>query len=72
MINLEQDHRWIIAIYKEKTLKETKERLQSILEMCEDDFDIRRLVQESIQHLSKMTEEDFQALDLPIIPQEDD
>ena len=72
MINLEQDHRWIIAIYKEKTLKETKERLQSILEMCEDDFDIRRLVQESIQLLSKMTEEDFQALDLPIIPQEDD
>ena len=72
MINLEQDHRWIIAIYKEKTLKETKERLQIILEMCEDDLDIRLLVQESIQLLSKMTEEDFQALDLPIISQEDD
>lgn len=29
MINLEQDHRWIIAIYKENTLQEAKERLQT-------------------------------------------
>ena len=48
MINLEQDHRWIIAIYKENTLRETKERLQIILELCEDDPDIRLLVQESV------------------------
>ena len=70
MINLEQDHRWIIAIYKENTLRETKERLQIILELCEDDPDIRLLVQESIQILSQMAEEEFRALDLPVIPQE--
>ena len=29
MIILEQDHRWIIAIYKENTLRETKERLSN-------------------------------------------
>jgi len=72
MINLEQDHRWIIAIYKENTLRETKERLQVILELCEDDPDIRLLVQESIQRLSKITEEEYQALDLPVIPQEEE
>ena len=72
MINLEQDHRWIIAIYKENTLRETKERLQIILELCEDDPDIRLLVQETIQRLSKMTEEEYQALDLPVIPQEEE
>ncbi len=72
MINLEQDHRWIIAIYKEKTLHEAKERLQAILELCEDDMDIRLLVQETIQRLSKMTEEEYQALDLPVIPQEEE
>ena len=55
MINLEQDHRWIIAIYKENTLQEAKERLQAILGLCEDDMDIRLLVQETIQRLSKMT-----------------
>lgn len=71
MINLEQDHRWIIAIYKENTLRETKERLQIILELCEDDPDIRLLVQESIQILSQMAEEEFRALDLPVIPQEE-
>jgi len=71
MINLEQDHRWIIAIYKENTLRETKERLQVILELCEDDPDIRLLVQESIQILSQMAEEEFRALDLPVIPQEE-
>ena len=72
MINLEQDHRWIIAIYKENTLQESKERLQAILELCEDDMDIRLLVQETIQRLSKMTEEEYQALDLPVIPQEEE
>ena len=72
MINLEQDHRWIIAIYKENTLRETKERLQIILELCEDDPDIRLLVQESIQILSQMAEEEFRALDLPVIPQEEE
>ena len=72
MINLEQDHRWIIAIYKENTLRETKERLQVILELCEDDPDIRLLVQESIQILSQMAEEEFRALDLPVIPQEEE
>ena len=71
MINLGQDHRWIIAIYKEDTLRETKERLQVILELCEDDPDIRLLVQESIQILSQMAEEEFRALDLPVIPQEE-
>ena len=71
MINLEQDHRWIIAIYKENTLRETKERLQIILELCEDDPDIRLLVQESIRILSQMAEEEFRALDLPVIPQEE-
>ena len=72
MINLEQDHRWIIAISKENTLQEAKERLQAILELCEDDMDIRLLVQETIQRLSKMTEEEYQALDLPVIPQEEE
>lgn len=72
MINLEQDHRWIIDIYKENTLQEAKERLQAILELCEDDMDIRLLVQETIQRLSKMTEEEYLALDLPVIPQEEE
>ena len=72
MINLEQDHCWIIAIYKENTLQEAKERLQAILELCEDDMDIRLLVQETIQRLSKMTEEEYQALNLPVIPQEEE
>ena len=71
MINLEQDQRWSIDIYKENTLRETKERLQIILELCEDDPDIRLLVQESIQILSQMAEEEFRALDLPVIPQEE-
>ena len=62
MINLEQDHRWIIAIYKENTLQEAKERLQAILGLCEDDMDIRLLVQETIQRLSKITEEEYQAV----------
>ena len=49
-----------------------KERLQVILELCEDDMDIRLLVQETIQRLSKITEEEYQALDLPVIPQEEE
>ena len=59
-------------LYTRKTLHEAKERLQAILELCEDDMDIRLLVQETIQRLSKMTEEEYQALDLPVIPQEEE
>ena len=70
MIYLEQDHCWIIAIYKEKTLRDTKERLRIILGLCEDDPNIRELVQDTIRLLSQMSEEEFQALDLPVIPQE--
>ena len=60
MINLEQDHRWIIAIYKENTLRETKERLQIILELCEDDPDIRLcLFHRFLQHFVDQPDQFF-------------
>lgn len=72
MKNIDQDHLWIIAIYKEETLQKTKDRLQIILELVENDLDIRYLVQDAIQILAEMTEEEFQALDLPVFPDEEE
>ena len=60
MINLEQDHRWIIAIYKEKTLQEAKEEYTAAIDHTEHTITLR------------LTPEEYQALDLPVIPQEEE
>lgn len=71
MRKLEQDNLWILAIYHEDTLQKTKERMQSILGIVDDDPEIYLLVQDTIRILAEMTEEEFQALDVPEILKEE-